>query len=286
MNFSKNNFVTLILLVIVLNGFSYCLDLNLKISGSLNYLNLNQVNLILQGREDLIKKNADFYQDWAYKEGEVNNFHLGTCFEGEFLLFFSPRIATGLGIGYLYGDITEEKTSVSITRKSNTFIYMHPITINAFPFNLSVYYFLPLQSKLKLFVKGGAGLLWTKYVERKEIKKMPDDKFTYLLLQKATSLGKSFISGIGLIYEAEENIHFFIEGKARLARISGFRGETKQGEEGTLYFFEEYNQELDFWQSKNALLIEEPSGDNYRSVQKSIIDLSGISIVLGFSFKF
>jgi len=285
MNILKKNSLLIIFLLILCN-FSYSFELNLKISGSLSYFNLNHINLGLQDRQQSVKKLADFYQDWTYKEGEIKNFHLGTCFEGEFLIFFSPHIATGLSVGYLYGEASEEKTSISITRNSDTYIFMDPITINAFPFNLTTYYFFPLQRKLKLFVKGGAGLLWTKFVERKEIKKMPANQFTYLLLQKATALGKSFFSGIGIVYEAEENIHFFIEGQLRLAKISNFRGEIKGEGKGTLYFYEEYNSDLDFWESKNILLKEKPSGDTFRSVQKTVIDLSGISIILGFSFKF
>ncbi|MFQ5721151.1 MAG: hypothetical protein ACE5GI_01495, partial [Candidatus Aminicenantales bacterium] len=214
------------------------------------------------------------------------DFHLGTCFEGEILFFFSPHIAAGISTGYIYGDISEKNTSMSITRKSDTYIFMDPITINAFPLNGAAYYFFPIQKKLRLFVKGGAGLLWTKFVERRETKKMPANKITFLLRQKATSLGKSFFSGIGLVYEAEEGIRFFIEGQFRLAKISHFRGELKSGEKAILYHYEEYDSNLDLWQSKNQLFQKKPSGETFRSVEETVIDLSGISIILGFSFKF
>ena len=285
MKILPKNFL-LIIIFLSFTSFSYSLELNLKLSGSLNYFNLNHINLSLQSREQLIRKSADFYQDWVFKEGQIKDFHLGTYFEGEFLLFFSPRIAAGISTGYLYGDISEKKTSMFISRKSDTYIFMDPITINAFPLNVAAYYFFPIQNKLKLFVKEGAGLLWTKFVERKETKKMPANKFTFLLLQKATSLGKSFFSSIGLVYEAEEGIHFFIEGQFRLAKISNFQGELKGGEKATLYYFEEYDSDLDFWESKNQLFQEKPSGETFRSVEKTVIDLSGISLILGFSFKF
>ncbi len=276
----------LIIVFLSLTSFSYSLELNLKLSGSLNYFNPNHINLSLQSHEQLIRKLADFYPDWAFKEGEIKDFHLGTYFEGEVLLFFSPRIAAGISTGYLYGDMSEKKTSMSITRKSDTYIYMDPITINAFPLNMAAYYFFPIRNRLKLFVKGGGGLLWTKFVERKETKIMPANKFTFLLLQKATSLGKSFFSSIGLVYEAEESIHFFIEGQFRRAKISNFQGELKSGEKATLYYYEEYNTDLDFWESKNQLFKEKPSGETFRAVEKTVIDLSGISLILGFSFKF
>ena len=71
-----------------------------------------------------------------------------------------------------------------------------------------------------------------------------------------------------------------------MCQISDFLGENDQEEIGTLYYFEEHIQDFDIWQAKNQIKAAAPSGENYRSVQKASIDLSGLSIRIGLVIKF
>ena len=57
-------------------------------------------------------------------------------------------------------------------------------------------------------------------------------------------------------------------------------------ETGTLYYFEEYVPELDFWQAKNEIRTEMPSGQNFRSVSEAMVDFSGVSVKIGFIVRF
>jgi hypothetical protein len=71
-----------------------------------------------------------------------------------------------------------------------------------------------------------------------------------------------------------------------MAKINGFQGETHEGETGELYFFEEYSSDIDFWQAKFQMLTEGPSGDNFRSAKKAVVDFSGYSVKIGLLIKF
>lgn len=277
-------------IVIVLSFFlffavsSYCFEVNLKISGALCYLNPEHVNRSLHGWEEWFKKGGP--KGWSYKEGKVKDLHSGISFEGEFIISFTRRFAAGFGTGYIYSELSEEKTAITIDRSKETFIFVRPIKINAFPLNLSAYYFFPLSEKMKLFIRGGTGIVWAKYVERQGRAESLEDEFNYNWKQEATAQGQAYFTSLGLIYEPDPFFRFFIEGEAKLAKLSGFHGETEEGENGTLFFFEEYNPNLKFWAAQNVLLKEEPSGDNFRSIQETVMDLSGFSIKIGILIKF
>lgn len=280
----KINILVFSLLFIVAVS-SYCLQVNLKISGSLCYLNLEHINRSLNDWEEWIKKAGPIYNLWTYKEGKVENFHLGIAFEGEFMIFFTPRIGVSLGTGYIYGELADKKTALTIERPTGTFVHVMPVKINAFPLNLSAYYFFPLRKELKLFLKAGMGLAWAKYIERRGTE-VSEKKYSYNSSLRASGKGPAFFTSFGFIYESDPNIRFFIEGEAKLAKISGFEGETEEGESGTLFYFEEYDPDLDFWRAKNVILKEDPSGNNFRSVQKTVVDLSGFSLKIGVIIKF
>jgi hypothetical protein len=273
-------------LLVLLTGFSYPLEVSLKITGSLSYFDPDHINRNLHGREEFLMKRALSEESYTYKEGEVKDVHFATSFEGEFLLSLTSRLSIGMGTGYIYAEATEEETGITIDRTVDTMFSVHPTKINAFPLNLCGYYFLPLSNSLKLYVRGGLGLIWAKYIERVGIWLKPKDNYIEILHQKATARGLSYFSGIGLIYEAYPDIHFFIEAEAKLAKLSKFQGEEQQGERMTLYSYEQYDSELEFWQGKNILQKEKPSGDDLRAVEEAVVDLSGFSVKLGITIKF
>lgn len=265
---------------------SYCIEVNLKISGSLCYLNPEHINRSLNDWEEEIKKAGPVYNEWIYKEGEVKKFHFATAFEGEFIISFTRHFAAGFGTGYIYGELSEEKTAITVDKLEETRVFVKPVKINVFPLNFSAYYFYPMSKKIKLFIRGGIGLVWAKYVERQARAESLEDEFNYYWKQEATAQGQIYFTSLGLIYEPDPFFRFFIEGEVKSAKLSGFHGETADEESGTLFFFEEYNQNLEFWQAQNVLLKEEPSGDNLRSIQETVIDLSGFSVKIGVLIKF
>ena len=273
-------------LLVVLRIYSHSLQISFRISGSLSYISPDHINQTLHGREGFLIKRSSLRDDWTYIGGEVRDVHLATSFEGEIILGLNSRLAVGIGTGLLFLEATEEKTGIIIQRPQDTFTGVHPTEINAYPLRLSIYYFLPVKEQLKLYIRGGGGLIWIKYVERKGFWYEPANNFRQTLEQKAAALGYTFFSGLGFMWEANEFMGFFIETEASLSKISGFRGDTPGRTTETLYFLEEYEESTDFWQAKTRLLKEQPSGQGVRSVEEAVVDLSGFSLKLGFTIKF
>lgn len=261
-------------------------QISLKISGSINYFNPEHINRNLHGREELLKKFALSTEGWNYKEGEVKDLHFGTSFEGEFLLSLTSRLSLGVGAGYIYAEATEEKTGITLERPSDTLLSVHPTKINVFPVFVSGYYFLPLSQGMKLYLRGGSGLLWAEYIERAGNWVIPGNRFIQLIYQKATALAPFLFSSFGLSYEAHPDIRFFIEAEAKLARTGEFQGDLEEGDTGTLFSYEEFNQNLGFWQAKNGLHQEKPSAEDFRRVEETVVGLSGFSLKIGIVIKF
>jgi hypothetical protein len=57
-------------------------------------------------------------------------------------------------------------------------------------------------------------------------------------------------------------------------------------QDGTLFAFEEYIPDSDFWQAKLGVWPEAPAGSGFRSVREAVIDLSGFSVKMGIVLKF
>lgn len=278
--------ITAFFFLFTLGIYAHGQEISLRISGSLSFINPDHINHTLYSVEEFFKRFTAVRDDWSYIEGEIKDLHLLTSFEGELIVTLNPRLAVGIGTGYIYLEATEEKTGITLERPQDTLISVHPTTINAYPLRLSGYYFIPLKEQLRLYVRCGAGLVWAKYVERLGFRVQPDENFIQILNQKATAQGYSFFSGFGFMWEASPLMHFFIEAEANLTKISGFQGDMPGGETGTLFYYEEYDPFLDLWEAQNILLKEPPTGPYIRSVEEAVVDLSGFSIKIGVTITF
>jgi hypothetical protein len=277
-----------LILLLLFSSFSisYGIDISLRLSGGLCTLKLDNINHTLKGWVELWKNITLSRDDWEFAGGEAKKFNAGYDFDGEILVSLSRHIAASFGVGFIYGELAEEKIEVFINTDSSTSSIARPTKVNARPLTLSAYFFYPLGKKLDLFVKGGTGLIWSKYIEREGGKSLTADHYDFWWHQQASAQGPVFLGGIGIIYRIDSSLSFIIEGGARRAKISGFRGETPEGEEGDLYFFEEYNSDFDFWQAKYLIFTEEPTGETFRSVRKADVDFSGFSAKIGLLIKF
>lgn len=262
------------------------MELGFKLSGGYAYLNLKNTNRSMEDWAEWEKREAEANRNWQYLGKKVGDLHAGIDFEGEFLVSFFDRLEIGLGTGYIYADLNEEEIEVSVQRPAEPISHVYPLTVSAYPLVLSAYYFFPLKSGIRLFIRAGGGIAWAKYVNREARKLESTPRYNYFGLEQASASGSMLLGGIGLAYETEAGIRFFIEGSTRRAKISGFTGENILEEKGTLYHFEEYIPDLDFWQTKNEIRAEKPSGSNYRSVSEALVDFSGFSVKIGFAIRF
>jgi len=279
----KKYFRILIFLIFSVS-LSYGIEFSFKFSGGLNYLKLNNINRILQDWAGEYEKRAQSKELWNF-EGEVKKFHRGIEFEGEVIITLSPRFGVSLGSGYIYGEISDRETEITVERKFGTDIRVRPNKVSAYPLSLSGYLFLPLRGKISPYIKGTVGVYFAKYIDWDGKRTLPKTEFNYSS-QIAEAVGPAFEGGLGFTVEVDSHLRFFMEGSARKAKISGFEGEIKEGEQGTLFYFEEYDSELDFWQAKVEILTEKPEGEEFRSVHEAKVDFSGFSVKIGLIIKF
>jgi len=263
---------------------AFGIEFHLKLFGGLNYSSFNDINLALIAWKMQHEKEAQVTHGYEFEGGDVKKFHNGLDFETELLVFLSHRVALGIGTGYIYNELLDQKTALTIKKNVTTYVYVHPTTVSAFPLSLSGYYFLPLGKKFSLYFRGSVGLLWAKYVDRDGVRRIQDTKYSYSS-QLATAKGTFFQGGLGFKYQLEAFISFFLEASAKAAKIDNFMGDLGK-EKGTLYFYEEYVPKTKFWEAKIRLMTKEPTGLFYRSVRKASVDFSGVSAKIGLMIKF
>jgi len=278
--------ISLLFTAILFAPRAYAVDVSLKLSGGQSFFQLKSINLLLEHWAVWKQKDTDAHTDWIYIGGDISKLHSGFDFAGEIMVAVTSRITIGIGAGYIYSELIEDKTALTIERAVGTFLDVKPIKISALPITISGYYFFPLSSNSRLYVTGGAGPIWGKYIEREGRRLITKDNFTYQAFQRTSGRGSIVLAGCGFEYEFEPGMRVFLEGSGRLCRISDFQGENNLEETGTLYSYEEHIPEFEIWQAKNQIMAAEPSGDNYRSVQKATVDLSGLKIIIGLVFKF
>lgn len=265
---------------------THAVEVSLKLSGGRSFFKFQDINRLLNDWAVWKKKDTEAHNEWTYIGGNVSELHSGFDFAGEILVAITSRITVGIGAGYIYSELIEDKTALTIKRVAGTFLDVKPIKISALPLTISGYYFLPLSGSSRLYVMGGAGKIWGKYIEREGRRLTTKDNFNYQSFQRTSGRGSIVLAGFGFEYEFEPGMRFFFEGSGKICQISDFQGENNQEETGTLYYFEEYIQDFEMWQAKNQIKAAAPSGENFRSVQKATVDLSGLSIKIGLVIKF
>lgn len=280
------NVVGIFILLFFFSTPARSFELEFKLSGGYISLGLEGINHGLEDWAERKKRETEENKNWLHLGKNVKNLNSGIQLEGEIIFSFSPRLGISLGTGYVYGDLQENETEVLEQRPNGVLSQVHPITVSAYPVVLSGYFFIPLSSRLHLYVKGGGGFAWAKYVMREATKFETAEKYNYVGLERATATGPVFQGGLGFVYETDVGVRFFIEGLVRKAKINGFSGENQSEETGTLYYFEEYYPDQDIWLVKNEIRTEIPSGSYFRSVSEAAVDFSGLSVKIGFMIRF
>ena len=282
----KIKYILASILFLCLISKTYGFEFSLKLAGGLSFINPANINHIRQDWEELYKIDTAEYLNWNFIEGEIGSLKNSIDFEGELVYSLHPRIAISIGTGFILSELNPKNSHFSIEKTINTYEYIYPMKVSAFPIILSGYYIYPLNNKFKVYAKAGAGFIWAKYIDREGRKQLDYDKYIYYSTQNTKARGTMLSGALGLRVESEQGINFFIESSFRKTNISNFTGESESGSTGTLYFFDEYDSNLEFWQSKFQILTQEPAGDSFRAVKKAGIDLSGFSVKLGIIINF
>lgn len=197
----------------------------------------------------------------------------------------TSKFSFGFYSGFLYFELTEKKTSLLIKRENGAFYYAHPIKATAIPVGLNLTYSLPLTNNFRFFIKGGAGMLMARYIDREANRKETDLKFVYPVYQNASATSPFLLISTGFSFQPETSAAFFLETAYRMAKVENFEGINKAGQNGPLEYYENYLPSLDFWQARLTIVTTEPDPELIRHRQKSVIDFSGFSIKIGVSVK-
>lgn len=281
----RSGFCATFLLLLTLNLSA--IDISLKLAGGLSHMKLDSVNKSILDWVAWQKKNAETQKKWAYLGGKITELHQSFDFEGEILLSFNSLLSLGISAGFIYGDISNEDTQLTIERNEKQYLYTFPNKVNAYPIILSGYLNFPIIKRLKVYIKGGAGILWAKFFNSEGRKLIEEGtNYNYPTSQEASSKGTIYRGGIGFFFQTDSGIDFFIEGSLRRSKIKGFQGENKENITGKLYTYEEYDPAYDIWQTKINIQSDTPTGDFIRSVRDTEIDLGGFSFKTGIIIKF
>jgi hypothetical protein len=263
-------------------------QLKFKLSTSLHFGNYGDLNGAIVDWTEFKKKETLGAADGIFQIASMKDLHTGIDFDGEILVLFNPRFALGLGAAIIYTDLAEENSMVEVQKSGSDMYFIHPTKAAAYPLYLSAHYFFPIGKKMTLFVKGGTGMIWGKYSHREGSRSVAstNTNFAYSLIQIASSHALFTLGGIGLSYQFDPKMELFLEVGGRLAKLSDFSGNLRPDLMGTLYYYQEYNAGLDFWQTKVRLFETEPAGEDIRAVRKATVDFSGITLKFGLIMKF
>jgi hypothetical protein len=260
---------------------SFGLTVHFKLSGSAGLLSPDDINRSLGSWRDFLKRRDGVIRGWTFEGGNAGRIRSDFELEGELLLGFARNWAVGIASGFLYAEASESATALDILQSSVRYVWARPTKVTATPLVLSGYRFWPLGRKFSLYVRAGMGWLWVKYSDSEAVKKAAAARFSYADAISVSGRGALALAGAGIKYAHDGSLGFVLEAAWRRAKVNSLGNGT-----GTLYFFEQYRQNLDFWQAKMGLLDAQPEGKTFRSVRKAVVDCGGLILRLGFFIKF
>lgn len=229
---------------------------------------------------------AQFHHDELGIEGEVEvkPVHLSYVFGGEGSIPLSPKSFLGIGIDYFLAKkeslMVYQANDIKVTLSTNPKLQVIPLRIV-----LSNYLF-PF-----LFFKCGIEYYFVKfsYSNTLEAGTSWEEK-----TGEARSQGFGITGALGSELKLASNLAFIIEATGRYARINGFRGtgtrKDSQGvdstEEGRLYLYHKQNVNQNLYPQVEIREKIPAEGGEFDPRREALLDLSGITLKMGFKIKF
>ncbi|MBU1338853.1 MAG: hypothetical protein KKD56_07290 [Acidobacteria bacterium] len=258
----------------------------IKLAAGLSYAELTPINRNLEDWLAYHVRDVEVHPAFEFLEGSVPVLRTLFNFDGELVFSLNSRLSLSVGSGFIFGEVPQKTTETTVQKLVGTFINVYPVQISAIPLTLNVTYSLPLMKRLHAYVRAGGGLLWAKYVDRTGRRLSETKSFSYQTYNYATSRNPLFQGGGGFQFEVEAGIFLYVEMDYRAARISGLKGENKDGQQGTLFSYKEYDGQVDIWTSRFGVYSEAPSGEFYSDVKEAAFRLDGMTIRIGVMFRF
>ncbi len=259
--------------------------LGIKLSGGINYLEVGDPNASLKGL-------ADFLKDWASGggetvEGDIKKIHFGLDLEGDVIFYLTPRFGISVGSGYISGKRRMAENKIAFMSQT----FSDGMKVSAIPVRLGVYYYLPLSSRIRFFLNGGAGYY---FAEWSETYRNETPVGVIARNQKAKAHGIGFHGGVGFELNLVSPITLVFEGQGRYVKIGGFEGERYTDEvffetiieKGTLFYFENQIFAGGEWYPMIDIREQEPVGIFVRNIREAEVDFSGFTFRAGIKINF
>jgi hypothetical protein len=260
-------------------------SLSFKISGKYGTLNLSNLNSFLSDTEVYYDT---LLQPYGFtKANAMKGFRNSTEMNIEFLMQLSKHFGIGLEVGY-----SSKTQNIDIVWESSEYgkfsLDVKP-TMNFIPIVLSGYFFLPLNSVARAYIKGGTGIYeFNSKFMFDENSQIEGEEFFSSSKFIVDGKGLGLNGGIGLEFDFGSSMAFFIEGTGRYTNFNSRDGYLhivdSQGvrfKEGNTWFFEYYDENISRYLS-GITYGDKPEGDDVRNVHRLKIKLSGFSIRVGF----
>lgn len=214
--------------------------------------------------------------------------------EAEFVYNINKKFGIGIGSGY-------------ISRKNDNYVEMklEPLFSGSFswdskyqaiPINLNGYYFLPINSKMKVYLKAGIAYYFTKLTFKRrtefELPGFPNEWDQEDI--KAKDNGFGFHGGLGVEFKITKGISVCAEGMGRYASFKNWEAESTYtdslgnalSQSGTFWYVEEFLLDTGKYYPSLTLSKQKPLDPDFRNVRKLEINFSGSSFRIGIKIGF
>lgn len=286
MSIKKRTWAAACLALLALARPAVAAEVRLRFSTAVEKLKYGAVDLGVTGWAEEIKLRTSSFSNLEFISQTVGELKLGYGFEGELQFLLSRRFGIGLSGGYAYGSLPEEKALTLSVWDGVTYYHTKPAKMSAYPVLASAYIFLPIGRRVDLYLKGGAGFVFAKFVGREGLRKPDEKNYFYTLFETATARRGAYAGGLGLSFDLDDSLGFFLEADLRSARVDGFDGEDNLMQAGRLYAYEQFIPDLGLWQPKIHVLPRAPEGAEFREVHEASLDLGGYGARLGVMLRF
>jgi len=269
----------------LLTAASPAMDLYLKTTGGLLRSRFGDIDLALRDWSASWEATVAARPNWGYEQTGTLRQSGSVLFGAEVIASFGRRWAVGIGLALLYSNFTDKYAPLYVQMPDDKIEYTSPTKVASYPFYALGQYTVPLAKKWDAFVSAGMGFAPTKYVHREKFRNLKDKDFGVALVEIASGTGPMVLGGAGLRYAIDPALGLFAEAGYVLAKVGSLEGDLGEGATGVLYSYREYDEALDFWQTKLRLHASDPTGSTIRAVRKADLNLSGFSFRLGLTMK-
>ena len=159
----------------------------------------------------------------------------------------------------------------------------------AIPILLSGYYYLPLGSKTKAYLRAGAGYYFGKLNSNvREEATVAGLTIWEENETEAKDSGFGFHGAVGFEFDLSKAVALFTEATGRYVQLNNWEGENTYSaawgsdkEKGFFWYAEKLNHETGKHYATLLMLPHEPTWAEYRNVRKAEFNFSGYALKLG-----